>query len=348
MIDSIGYAVREAKGTLSPFRFQRRSPGEHDIVLEILYCGICHSDLLLAHDRVGRSLFPMVPGHEIVGRVIETGTAVSRFVVDDIAGVGCIIDSCRICNPCQQGDEHYCDERFTRSFNDHDRKGEPTQGGYSKHYVVDENYALSIPAGIDPASAAPLLCGGITVYTPLKRYDIGAGKRVGVLGLGGLGHLAIKMAHAMDASPVMLTSSPNKIAHAEKLGADSVILTSDSKQMLEAANTLDFILNTISAPHDPKAYLQLLRRYGTMCLVGVPESPLPVQAVALVFGDKSLSGSLIGGIRDTQEMLEFCAAWRTAADIELISIDYVNEAWERMKRKDVKYRFVIDMQTLTS
>jgi len=346
MIETYGYALHEAKGRLSPFRFQRRSPGEHDILLEIMYCGICHSDILAAHDTTGRSLFPMVPGHEIVGRVVGTGDKVTRFKEGDVAGIGCIADSCRCCAPCRDGDEHYCVERFVFSFNSRDRSGQPTQGGYSKHYVVDENYALKMPTGLDPAAAAPLLCGGITTYRPLKHYGIGKGKRVGVLGLGGLGHLGIKFARAMGASPVILTSSATKIADAGKLGADEAVLTTDAAQMKRAIGTFDFILNTISAPHDPNPYLQLLKRSGMMCLVGIPEKPLAVHPEVLIFGDKELSGSMIGGIALTQEMLDFCAEQGIAADVEMIPIQQVNEAWERIERSDVKYRFVIDMNTL--
>jgi uncharacterized zinc-type alcohol dehydrogenase-like protein len=348
MIDTYGYALSEANGKLSPYRFQRRDPGANDVLMEVLYCGICHSDLLSAHDGLGRSIFPMVPGHEIVGRVTQVGAEVTKFKVGDLAGIGCIIDSCRSCPACSDGDEHYCNnDRFTASFNGRERDtGAPTYGGYSKHYVVDQDYAIHIPATIDAAAAAPLLCGGITTYRPLKRYNIGPGMRVGVLGLGGLGHLGIKFAKAFGASPVMLTSSPHKAEDARKLGADAVILTSDKDQMGAAMGSLDFILNTISAPHDPNPYLGLLKRNGTMCLVGMPEQPLTVYPMSIVWGDKALSGSLIGGIKETQEMVDFCAQHGIGADIEIIPIDYVNEAWERMEKSDVKYRFVIDLATL--
>jgi uncharacterized zinc-type alcohol dehydrogenase-like protein len=347
MLDTIGYAVQQANGPLAPFRFQRRQPGANDIAVDILYCGICHSDLLMAHDGMGHSTFPMVPGHEIIGRVAAVGSAATRYKIGDLVGIGCIIDSCRHCSSCAAGDEHYCVERFTSSFNGRERgTGAITYGGYSTLYVVDEKYALKIPDGLDPAAAAPLLCGGITTYLPLKRYGIGAGHRVGILGLGGLGHMAIKFAKAFGAAPVMLTSSSNKVQDAQKLGAVDVILTSDSTQMVNAAGSLDFILNTISAPHDPNVYLALLKRGGTMCLVGMPEKPLTVHPASLVFGDKAMSGSLIGGIAATQDMLNFCAEHGIAADIEKIAIQDVNTAWERMERNDVKYRFVIDMQTL--
>lgn len=347
MLETYGYAIKEANGTLAPFKFQRRTPGANDVVIEILYCGICHSDLLSASNSMGTSIYPMVPGHEIIGRVIECGANVTRFALGQLAGIGCIVDSCRHCTPCQEGDEHYCQERFTGSFNGREREsGAQTYGGYSKHYVIDENYAIRIPESIDPASAAPLLCGGVTTYVPLKRFGIGPGMRVGVLGLGGLGHLAIKFAHAMGATPVMLTSSANKAEDAKKLGAADVILTSDKEQMSAAAGSLDFILNTISAEHDPNVYLALLKRAGTMCLVGMPPSSLKVHPASLVFGDKCLAGSLIGGIAVTEEMLNYCAENNIGAEIEIIDIDYVNEAWERIERSDVKYRFVIDMASL--
>lgn len=342
-----GYATHAAHSPLVPFEFERRAAGPHDLVLEVLFCGICHSDLLSAHNGLGRSIYPMVPGHEIIGRVIAAGSAVSHFKVGDVAGIGCIVDSCRHCNPCREGDEHYCDEGFTSSFNGRERGTQtPTQGGYSKHYVIDEHYAVHIPAGMDLAAAAPLLCGGVTTYAPLKRAGLQPGMRVGVLGLGGLGHLAIKFIRAMGASPVMLTSSASKTADARKLGAEAVILTSDNEQVQAARGTLDFILNTVSAPHDPNPYLAMLKRHGTMCLVGMPEKPLSIYPGSIVFGDKSLSGSLIGGIAITQEMINFCAAHGIGADVEIIPMDYVNTAWERMENNDVKYRFVIDMATL--
>src|SRR5690606_28885838 len=341
MIEIAAYALHEANGPLTPFRLQRRDPGVNDIVVDILYCGICHSDLLSAHDGLKRSIFPMVPGHEIVGRVARVGSGVSKHRVGELVGIGCIIDSCRTCAPCREHDEHYCVERFTSSFNGRERgTGNPTYGGYSQTYVIDENYAVKIPAGLDPAAAAPLLCGGITTYRPLKlffetkrfetkRFETrgfetksGARQslRVGVVALGGLGHLALKFAKAFGADPVMLTSSPNKVGDAQKLGAVDVILTSDAAQMTKAMGSLDFILDTVSAPHDPNAYMNLLKRGATMCLVGMPEQPLVVQPMSLVCGDKALSGSLIGGIQATQEMLDFCAEHGIAADIEMIAI----------------------------
>lgn len=352
MIDIAAYAVQEANGPLTPFRLQRRDPGGNDIVVDILYCGICHSDLLSAHDGLKRSIFPMVPGHEIVGRVAQVGSSARKHRVGELVGIGCIIDSCRTCAPCREHDEHYCVERFTSSFNGRERgTGQPTMGGYSQAYVIDENYALKIPAKLDPAAAAPLLCGGVTTYRPLRRFfdsrgGSGRGLRVGILGLGGLGHLGIKFAKAFGADAVILTSSGGKIADAKKLGAVDAILTSDSAQMAKAMGSLDYILNTISAPHDPNPYLALLKRNGSMCLVGMPEQPLVVQPMSLVWGDKALSGSLIGGIQATQDMLDFCAEHGIAAEIEMIAIQDVNEAWARMERNDVKYRFVIDMATL--
>lgn len=346
---TFGYALQNAQDSLAPFDFERRDAGPQDLVLEVLFCGICHSDLLSASNSLGRSIYPMVPGHEIIGKVIHTGAAVSRYQAGDIVGIGCIIDSCRHCNPCHDHDEHYCEEGFTSSFNGRERGSQaPTMGGYSKHYVIDENYAIRIPAGMDLASAAPLLCGGVTTYAPLKRANLKPGMRVGVLGLGGLGHLAIKFIKAMGATPIMLTSSPSKTPDAQKLGAEGVILTSDQTQMQAATGTLDYILNTISAPHDLNTYLRLLTRRGTMCLVGMPDQPFSIYPGSIVFGDKSLSGSLIGGIAITQEMVDFCAEHKIGADVEIIPMDYVNTAWERMENNDVKYRFVIDMASLTA
>jgi uncharacterized zinc-type alcohol dehydrogenase-like protein len=347
MIDIKGYAAPAQSAPLIPYAFQRRDVGSSDLLVEILYCGICHSDLHHVDNDLGHSTYPIVPGHEIVGRVTRVGPAATRFRAGDLVGIGCIVDSCRHCDSCGSGHEQFCEEGFTSTFGGRERAGGAlTQGGYSTHYVVDENYALRIPASLDPAAAAPLLCAGITTYAPLKRHGVGPGKRVGVVGLGGLGHLAIKIARALGATPVMITSTAGKAADARRLGAEEVILTDDVNEVLKHRATLDFILDTVSAAHDPNLYMQLLRREGVMCLVGMPEKPLPVAPGSLVFGQKSLTGSLIGGIAETQEMLDFCARHGIAADIEMIAIDRVNEAWKRIVRNDVKYRFVIDMATL--
>ncbi|MET0379472.1 MAG: NAD(P)-dependent alcohol dehydrogenase [Spongiibacteraceae bacterium] len=349
MIDSQGYAALIPKGQLQPFSFQRRQPAANDIQIDILYCGICHSDLHSVDNDMGNSLYPIVPGHEIIGRVVAVGESVRNFKIGDMAGIGCIVDSCRHCPSCETSRQQFCVEGFTSTFNARERiSGAPTLGGYSTNYVVDENYALHIPANLNTAAAAPLLCAGITTYAPLKRYGTGPGKRVGVLGLGGLGHLAIKMARAMGATPVIITTSPDKTADAARLGAEAFILSGDTTQMAQHVGTLDLILDTVSGPHDPNAYLQLLKLEGVMCLIGVPTQPLPVSSLSLVFGQKSLTGSFIGGVAETQEMLEFCSQHDITADIELIRIQDVNIAYERMQRNDVKYRFVIDMESMRS
>lgn len=347
MIDSKGYAAHIPRGELTPYAFTRRDIGPHDILIDILYCGICHSDLHAVDDELGHTIYPIVPGHEIIGRVKAVGPKVTKFSLGDIAGVGCITDSCRHCNSCETGHQQFCVEGFTSPFNALEREtGKPTHGGYSDNFVIDEAYALHIPKSLDPAAAAPLLCAGITTYAPIKRYGAGPGKRVGVLGLGGLGHLAIKFARAFGAAPVMLTSSPAKIGDAKKLGADDVILISDAEQMQKNIGSLDFILDTVSAPHDPNAYLQLLKPHGVMCLVGMPPQPLPVFSGSLIMGQKILTGSLIGGIAETQEMIDFSAKHNITADIEKISIEQVNAAYKRIMQNDVRYRFVIDMATL--
>lgn len=345
-MEIMAYAVRKEGAALEPITIERRSPGPEEVLLELMYCGICHTDLIVANNETGQARYPVVPGHEMVGRVVETGEAVTDLKEGDVVGVGCIIDSCRHCQPCEAGDEQYCDEGFFMSFNAMDRAGEPTYGGYSTHYTVHQHYALKIPEGLDPAAAAPLLCGGITVYTPLKRGGAGPGKKVGVLGLGGLGHLAVKFASAMGAHTVMLTSSPGKAGDAQKLGANEVIITSDPEALQAHAGSFDMIVNTVSGPHDANAYLSLLKRGGAMRLVGAPSQPLEIMAANLLVGDKALSGSLIGGIASTQEMLNFCGEHGIGAEIEMIPIQSVNEAWQRIENNDVKYRFVIDLSSL--
>lgn len=346
MIEAKGYVVPEQGAALEPFAFERREPGPEEVLLELHYCGICHTDLILAANEMNQSIYPMVPGHEMVGKVQTVGDQVSGFAEGDWVAIGCIIDSCRQCEACTAGDEQHCAEGFTLSFNSLDRQGRPTFGGYSSHYTVDQHYLLKLPEGLDPARAAPLLCGGITVYTPLKRYAVGPGMKVGVLGLGGLGHLAVKFAAAMGAHTVMLTSSPGKAADAQKLGAKEAIITGDSDALAAHTGSFDLIVNTISATHDINAYLPLLKRKSFMALVGAPTQPLPVMTPLLLMADRGLSGSLIGGMALTQEMLEFCAEHNIGADIELISIEEVNAAWERIERNDVKYRFVIDLSSL--
>ncbi len=340
------YALAAEGGLLEPCTIERRAPGPEDVLVELLYCGICHTDLIIANNETGGAMYPVVPGHEMVGRVAETGSDVTAFEVGDLVGIGCIADTCRTCSACNAGDEHYCESGFVMTFNAVDAGGEKTHGGYSSHYTINQRYALRIPDGLDPAGAAPLLCGGITVYTPLKRYGVTAGKKVGVLGLGGLGHLAIKMASAMGAHTVMLTSSESKVADAEKLGANEVVLTREAEHLNAHAGSFDLIINTIPGEHDPNPFLPLLSRFGTLCFVGAPQTPLPIVISGLVVGDKSMSGSFIGGLPGTGEMLQFCADHNITADIELINIEQVNEAWARIERNDVKYRFVIDLASL--
>jgi len=341
------YAIKAAGQKLEPFTVERRAPGAEEVLLELMYCGICHTDLIIGNNETGTAAYPVVPGHEMVGRVAEVGAKVSRVNVGDLVGIGCIVDSCRSCNPCTSGDEHYCDTGFAMSFNGVDRAGEKTFGGYSTHYTVHEHYAVKIPDGLDPAAASPLLCGGITVYTPLKRFAAGPGKKVGVLGLGGLGHLAIKMAAAMGAHTVMLTSSASKVGDAQKLGASEVVLTRNEDELKAHAGSFDLIINTISGAHDVNSFLPLLAREGVMCFVGAPQTPTPIMIAGLIWGDKCMAGSLIGGIPATEEMLGFCAQHNISADIEMVDIQQVNEAWERIEKSDVKYRFVIDLASLS-
>lgn len=345
-MDVKAYAVMTEGGSLEPITIQRREPGAEEVLVELLFCGICHTDLVVANNESKQAEYPVVPGHEMVGRVAQVGPDVSKVAVGDIVGIGCIADSCRHCGPCDAGDEHYCDSGFVMTFNSTNLAGEKTNGGYSSHYTIHQHYLVKIPTGLDPAGAAPLLCGGITVYTPLKRFGAGPGLRVGVAGLGGLGHLAVKMASAMGATTAVLTGSPGKTEDARRLGADEVVLTSDESAMATAAGSFDLIINSISGLHDVNAYLPLLSRKGTLCYVGAPQAPMPLVMPLLIFGDKVMAGSLIGGIPSTEEMLAFCAEHQITADIEMITIDGVNEAWDRLENNDVKYRFVIDLASL--
>lgn len=348
MLKSAGYAAVNAEEPLRLWEFERREPGPHDVQIEIEYCGVCHSDLHAARNEWGNTVYPVVPGHEIVGRVTRTGAHVTRFQVGDRVGVGCMVDSCQRCASCAQGLEQYCENGFVGTYNGEEmHTGGLTYGGYSSNIVVTEKFVLRIPDNLDPAAAAPLLCAGITTYSPLRRWKVGRGQKVGVVGLGGLGHMAIKLAHAMGAHVVQFTTSPGKRDDAMRLGADQVVISKDQEQMAKHANSFDFILNTVAAPHDLDAFLTLLKRDGTMTLVGAPAEPHPSPAVFnLIMRRRSLAGSLIGGIAETQEMLDFCGAHGITADIEMISIQRINEAFDRMLRSDVKYRFVIDMATL--
>ena len=341
-----GYATSSPTAALEPFTFERRAPGSHDVVIDILYCGICHSDIHQARGEWGNSTYPMVPGHEIVGRVSQVGPEVTRFAVGDIAGVGCFVDSCRECSSCREGLEQFCEGQLVVTYNGKDKSGQPTFGGYSSGIVVDEAYTLRIPAGMELAGAAPLLCAGITTYSPLRHWNVGPGSRMGVVGLGGLGHMAVKIGAAMGARVTVLSTSPEKEKDARRLGAKDFLLTTDPDQLKGAAGSFEFILDTASAPHDLTMYLNLLVRDGKMVLVGVPTEPASVPAFPLIFGRRTLAGSLIGGIRETQEMLDFCGEHGITADIELIPIQQVNEAYERTISGDVHYRFVIDMKSL--
>ena len=340
------YAAHSPQSPLAPFTISRREPGPHDVVIDIAFCGICHSDLHQVRDEWGRSHFPMVPGHEIVGPVSATGSEVSRFRAGEWVGVGCFVDSCRHCEACHAGEEQFCAEGMSLTYNGFERDGvTPTYGGYSTRIVVDENYVLRLPASLDPASAAPLLCAGITTYSPLKRHGAGPGSRVAVMGLGGLGHMAVKLAKAMGAEVTVLSHSARKRDGARKLGADHFVDTSNAEALKHQVGAYDLILDTVSAAHDYNAELELLRRDGTVVLIGVPP-PSPLAAGGLIMKRRHLTGSLIGGIRETQEMLDFCAAHRVVAEVETIAMREVNEAYARMDRGDVHYRFVIDLATL--
>jgi len=341
------YAATSATAPLGPYQFERRAVGPHDVQIEIAYCGICHSDLHQVRNEWGNSAYPMVPGHEIVGKVTAIGAHVKGFKVGDLAGVGCLVDSCRTCPSCQRQLEQFCEKGAAFSYNstEMDRKT-ITQGGYSSSIVTDEAFTLKISPKLDLAAAAPLLCAGITTYSPLRHWKTKAGDKVGVVGLGGLGHMAVKIAAAMGAEVTMLSTSKSKEADARKLGAHHFGLTSDDATFKKLAGHFDLIIDTISAPHDYNKYLGLLRVEGSMVLLGVPPEPTPVSAFPLIMGRRSLSGSLIGGIAETQEMLDFCAEHSIVSDIELIPVQQVNEAYERMLKNDVRYRFVLDMKTL--
>jgi uncharacterized zinc-type alcohol dehydrogenase-like protein len=344
--------ITKALGTeaaTAPFKelgIERREVLAYDIQIEILYCGICHSDLHAVHNDWGGTTYPIVPGHEIVGRISEVGESVTKFKVGDLAGVGCIVDSCRECDHCHDGEEQYCENGWTVVFNAADNKhGGITYGGFSEKIVVDENYVVRVPDTLDLASAAPILCAGITVYSPLKHWGAGEGKNVGIIGIGGLGHMAIKIAKAMGAYVTVYTTSIAKADDAKRLGANAVVLSTDAKQMKNSLKQ-DMILDTVSAKHDINAYISLLKTDGSLVMVGLPPEQLEIGAFNIVNGRKSFSGSNIGGIAETQEVLDFCAEHNITADIELINVNQVNEAFERLEKNDVKYRFVIDMAGL--
>lgn len=342
-----GYAAKSASSPLAPFSFARREPLPQDVQIEILYCGVCHSDLHTVRNEWKGTTFPVVPGHEIVGRVTAVGGEVKRFKVGDIAAVGCLVDSCRTCANCKAGLEQYCDVAFVGTYNSPDKHlGGMTYGGYSKNIVVDQYFVLQVPDKTNLAGVAPLLCAGITTYSPLRHWKVGKGQKVGIVGLGGLGHMGVKLASAMGAHVVLFTTSPNKQEDAQRLGAHEVVVSKNQNEMDRHVNSFDFILDTVSAQHDLNAYLALIKRDGTLTLVGAPEHPPAVEPFSLIFKRRQYAGSLIGGIPETQEMLDFCAEHKLTADVEVIPIQKINEAYERMLRSDVKYRFVIDMASL--
>jgi len=341
------YAAPTAGAPLGPFTVERRDLRPDDVQMEILFCGICHSDIHQARDEWGGSTFPMVPGHEFVGRVTRVGTSVKKFKVGDLAGVGCMVDSCGQCEPCRRGTEQFCTKTPAWTYNgtEMDRKT-PTQGGYSAGIVVRESFTLRIPAGLDPAGAAPLLCAGITTYSPLHQWGARTGQKVGVVGLGGLGHMGVKLARSMGADVTMFSTSPSKQKDAERLGASDFVLTRDPQALRAQASRFDFLLDTVSAPHDIESYLRVLRPGGTLALVGVPPEKLQLGAFSLITGNKRLAGSQIGGIAETQDMLDHCGQHGIVADVEIIPIQKVNEAYERTMKSDVKYRFAIDLASL--
>lgn len=351
MFNSKAYAASSAASPLASATIPRRDPGPNDVRIEILYCGICHSDLHTARNEwssVMPTVYPCVPGHEIVGRVTSVGSAVTKFKPGDLAGVGCLVDSDRTCPHCQEGLEQFC-SNMTLTYNSPDKHlGGVTYGGYSDSIVVDEHFVLSVPSNLNLAGAAPLLCAGITTYSPMRHWGVTKGKKVGVVGLGGLGHMGVKFAHALGAHTVVFTTSPGKKDDALRLGADEVVVSRNADEMQKHAGSFDFILDAVSAEHDLNAYIQLLRRDGNLTLVGAPEKPFPIAGFGLLFARRSLSGSLIGGIAETQEMLDFCGRHSITADVEVIPMQKVNEAYDRMLRSDVKYRFSIDMASLKS
>ena len=347
MLPTRGYATHGPKSQLEPFSFTRREPGSHDVLIEIQYCGICHSDIHQARGEWGNSTYPMVPGHEVVGRVTRVGPKVTKFKAGDIVGVGCFVDSCRTCESCREGQEQLCETHTVFNYNCTEMDGKTaTYGGYSNQMVVDENFVLRIPASLRSAEAAPLLCAGITVYSPLKALSVKRGDRVGIVGLGGLGHMGVKIASAMGAEVTVFSSSPQKQADAKRLGAQDFVLSTDPQAMKAASRGFHMILDTVSAPHDLNVYLSALRRDRTLVVVGVSAEPAAISTFPLIVGRRRLAGSIIGGIRETQEMLDFCAEHNTPSDVEVIPIQDVNKAYDRTVKGDVRYRFVIDMKTL--
>ncbi len=340
------YATSSATSPLAATTIDRRQPTASDVQIQIQYCGVCHSDLHFARNEWGFTQYPAVPGHEIVGKVTAVGSGVKKFKVGDTVGVGCLVDSCRTCPDCRAGLEQFCTSMVMTYGSMDQHLGTPTLGGYAQSIVVTEDFVLRIPANLNLAAAAPLLCAGITTYSPLRHWNVGAGQKVGIVGLGGLGHMAVKFAKAFGAQVTLFTTSPSKVADGKRLGAHEVVVSTDAAQMAAQAGSFDFILDAVSATHDINAYMNLLKRDGNLVLVGAPEKPLAVAAFPLIFRRRSFSGSLIGGLPETQEMLDFCGKHNITSDIELIRMDQINAAYERMLKSDVKYRFVIDMTSL--
>ncbi len=341
------FGTEAADADLKKISIDRREITAKDVEIDILYCGVCHSDLHTARNEWHGTVYPNVPGHEIVGRITKTGKEVTKFKVGDLAAVGCMVDSCRECEQCKEGREQYCEKGNIQTYNGADKHlNKQTFGGYSERIVVDEDFVLHVPDNLDLAATAPLLCAGVTTWSPLKHWNIGPGHKVGIVGIGGLGHMGVKLAKAMGAKVVVITTSPEKVKDAKRLGADEVILSTDKAQMKAQANTLHFVLDCVSAQHDVNAYLALLKVDGTLALVGAPEHPLPIAAFSLIPARKNFAGSTIGSISETQEMLNFCGEHNIVSDIELINIQEINKAYERLLRGDVKYRFVIDMKSL--
>jgi alcohol dehydrogenase (NADP+) len=353
MVKTKGYAAKSAESKLQPFTFDRREPRSHDVQIEILYCGVCHSDIHTARNEWKNTIYPCVPGHEIIGKVTKVGSDVKVFKIGEVVAVGCMVDSCGICAGCKDHLEQYCENGMVLTYNGIDKLDKSvTYGGYSTQITVDEKFVLHVPKEFkdsELAAVAPLLCAGITTYSPLHHWNVKKGSKVGVVGLGGLGHMALKIAHAMGAHVTLFTTSPGKAEDAKRLGSDEVVISKDNDAMKKVANSFDFIINTVAATHNLDPFLEALKRDGTMCLIGLPEVPHPSPSVAnLIFRRKSIAGSLIGGIKETQEMLDFCAKHHITSDIEMIKMDQINEAYERMIKSDVKYRFVIDIASLKS
>jgi len=346
MTQSHGWAAKSATTPLASFKFNRRDLRDHDVAVDIQFCGVCHSDIHSVRNEWGNAVYPMVPGHEIVGRVSAVGSSVTRFKAGDLVGVGVIVDSCRACPSCKAGEEQYCEVGVTLTYGAKDRHGDLTQGGYSNNIVVDDHFVHTVSPRLSAAGVAPLLCAGITTYSPLRHWKVGPNKKVGVVGLGGLGHMALKFAHAFGAHVVQFTTSESKIEDAKRLGADEVVISKDATAMKKQASTFDFILDTVSAPHDINPYLEALKRDATYAQVGLPDRPPMINVGNLVFKRRNFSGSIIGGMPETQQMLDYCAEKNIVADVEVIPIQQINQAFERVVKADVKYRFVIDMASL--